>query len=122
MSDDVDTKAEYQQYLQSEHWQRKRALVLARAGDHCERCGRFCGENPHGECMAPCSDPACEYCRTYYFDGCDARNDVEEQHLEVHHETYERRGNEWLTDLVALCWSCHEDTWDTDRAMWGMGA
>lgn len=27
--------------------------------------------------------------------------------LDVHHRTYERRGNEWLTDLIALCRSCH---------------
>lgn len=27
--------------------------------------------------------------------------------LQVHHRTYERRGNEWPEDLIALCGSCH---------------
>jgi 5-methylcytosine-specific restriction endonuclease McrA len=27
--------------------------------------------------------------------------------LEVHHRTYERRGNEYLTDLIVLCNGCH---------------
>lgn len=29
------------------------------------------------------------------------------QRLEPHHVTYERIGNEWLTDLVVLCRTCH---------------
>lgn len=28
--------------------------------------------------------------------------------LEVHHLTYERRGHERMSDLIALCRSCHE--------------
>ena len=28
--------------------------------------------------------------------------------LRVHHRTYERRGNEWLKDLIVLCKKCHE--------------
>jgi 5-methylcytosine-specific restriction endonuclease McrA len=31
-----------------------------------------------------------------------------ERAVEVHHLTYERLGEERLTDLVALCRSCHE--------------
>lgn len=30
-----------------------------------------------------------------------------ENRLEVHHRTYERRGNERLSDLIALCHACH---------------
>jgi hypothetical protein len=28
--------------------------------------------------------------------------------LNVHHRTYERRGNEWNKDLITLCRTCHE--------------
>lgn len=31
------------------------------------------------------------------------------QHLEVHHRTYARRGNEQVNDLTTLCASCHEN-------------
>lgn len=31
-----------------------------------------------------------------------------EDHLDVHHNTYERRGHEWPADLVVLCRECHE--------------
>lgn len=30
------------------------------------------------------------------------------EHLDVHHRTYERLGNERLTDLLVLCRSCHD--------------
>lgn len=30
------------------------------------------------------------------------------QHLQVHHRTYERLGNEKLTDLTVLCDECHK--------------
>lgn len=30
--------------------------------------------------------------------------------LHVHHLTYERKGVEWLEDLITLCGSCHEST------------
>lgn len=112
----TEGQRQYQEYLQSEHWQRTRALVLNRAEDHCERCGRFCGEDPPDG--GSCEDAGCEWCRTYFFAG-GFRNDVEAQHLEVHHKTYERRGREWLADLVALCWSCHKDADDPDRQFAG---
>jgi len=28
--------------------------------------------------------------------------------LQVHHLTYDRLGNELLSDLKVLCWACHE--------------
>lgn len=108
----------YQEYLKSPHWQRTRERIVDRAREHCEWCGRFCGENPHGphdDCdMRSCGEPDCAFCAFYFTDEGD-RNDCELQRLEVHHLTYERRGHELDSDLVALCWGCHEDTWDTDR-------
>jgi hypothetical protein len=113
----TEAQLRYEEYLASPHWQRTRAKILTRANNHCEWCGRFCGENPHGS-MAPCSDPSCEYCATYYFAEIRVRNDVEEQHLEVHHKTYERRGRELPCDLVAICWSCHESASDSDCGLY----
>lgn len=37
---------------------------------------------------------------------CQVCNDVKD--LNVHHRTYERRGKEAMSDLIALCGSCHE--------------
>lgn len=112
------TQAQYQEYLRSPHWLRTRARILERAQEHCERCGRFCGKNPHGahrdDELEDCGSPACAFCR-FYFEGECGRNDCELQQLEVHHRTYERRGHERDSDLIALCWGCHEDTWDRDR-------
>lgn len=109
MSDPQDT---YQQYLKSPHWQRTRARILERADEHCEWCGRFCGRDPHCG-TGPCDADDCTYCREYFTEA--GANDLERQGLEVHHRTYERRGRERDSDLVALCWACHEGTWDTDR-------
>jgi len=103
--------------LQSPHWRERRDRILARADEHCERCGRFAGKCPHGahleRDLVRCGDPACRFC-AFYFDAEGWRNDCELQQLEVHHRTYARRGYELDTDLVALCWGCHEDTWDED--------
>lgn len=108
----TEAQERYQAYLQSPHWQHTRARILERAKEHCERCGRFCGDNPHGE-GGPCFYPDCEFCCAH-FDSDGMRNDVELQCLEVHHKTYERRGREQDRDLIALCWGCHEGTWDWD--------
>lgn len=43
-----------------------------------------------------------------YFDDCGYDLDLERQFLEVHHRTYERVGRELVTDLLALCWDCHD--------------
>lgn len=108
----TDAQKRYQEYLKSPHWQERRQRILTRADEHCERCGRFGGLNPHGN-AGSCADPSCRFCR-FYFDDEGFRNDAELQQLEVHHRTYARRGYELDSDLVALCWGCHEDTWDTD--------
>jgi 5-methylcytosine-specific restriction endonuclease McrA len=113
----TDAQRRYEAYLQTPHWQAKRARILERAEEHCERCGRFGGLNPHGahvdEDLICCGEADCAFCR-WYFDDEGLRNDAELQQLEVHHRTYVRRGWELDTDLVALCWGCHEDTWDRD--------
>ncbi len=100
----------YRAYLRSPHWQATRRRILDRAADHCEKCGRFCGDYPHGEDW-PCGDvDGCEWCGFYLLrDGSNEVNgDLEHMSLEVHHLTYERLGAERDEDLQALCWSCHE--------------
>ena len=42
----------------------------------------------------------------YRCQGCNCSKS--ERQLEVHHRTYERRGNENPKDLTVLCWKCHE--------------
>lgn len=100
------TREEYRRYLQSHHWQRTRARILARAGARCEWCGRFCGRAPHAP-DACCFQEHCEWCQ-FYFDEDGHSRDRERQSLEIHHKTYERIGQERDEDLVALCWSCHD--------------
>ena len=36
--------------------------------------------------------------------------------LEVHHRTYERRGCEYLSDLIVLCRPCHQKHHDVEVA------
>lgn len=106
------TKEQYRRYLGSAHWKRLRARIVARAQDHCEWCGRFCGAPEHDREEICTGSERCDWCQMYYSpDGW--RNDVEMQRLEVHHRTYERLGAERDTDLVALCWCCHDEI--TDR-------
>jgi 5-methylcytosine-specific restriction endonuclease McrA len=31
-----------------------------------------------------------------------------EEEIEVHHRTYDRLGDEWVSDLVPLCADCHQ--------------
>jgi 5-methylcytosine-specific restriction endonuclease McrA len=62
---------EYEKYLKSDHWQKKRLQILD-FWDH--RC-----------CICNSSE-----------------------NLEVHHRTYERVGNELITDCIVLCDKCHE--------------
>lgn len=116
----TNAQQRYQAYLASPAWQATRQRILARADEHCERCGRFGGTHPHGPHgereLVCCGDAGCRFC-AFYFDSEGQRNDGELQILEVHHRTYARRGYERDSDLVALCWGCHEDTWDTDRWM-----
>lgn len=66
MSQAVD----YQTYLQSEDWAKKREWALIFWGHKCALC-------------------------------------FSKEHLDVHHRTYERLGNELITDLIVLCHDCH---------------
>lgn len=66
-----DPKAEYQEYLKSEHWQTTRRLVLERDHRHCMICRST-------------------------------------KAVQVHHNTYDRRGHEAMDDLITLCDGCHE--------------
>ena len=42
----------------------------------------------------------------YRCQGCNCHKS--ERQLEVHHRTYDRRGNENPKDLTVLCWKCHK--------------
>ncbi len=72
----------YSRYLHTIHWERKRQAVLERDGYACTNC--------HAREGDPAVGP---------------RSRVK---LHVHHKTYERRGHEFLSDLVTLCRPCHE--------------
>ena len=61
----------YEEYLKSEEWRKKRQLVLEFWNHECAIC---------------------------------AAND----NLHIHHRTYIRLGHEKLTDLIALCKTCHD--------------
>jgi len=117
----------YREYLQSEHWQRMRGRILARAEEHCEECGYFCGhvevlpqwaiDDRVVELQSRDVEP-CRVCGYY----CQFRSDEDNSGhvwLEVHHQTYERVGRELETDLIALCCYCHDEVTEREefRAM-----
>ena len=56
----------YEDYLRTEHWQRKRIAALEFAENRCQLC-----------------------------------NSTEQSN--VHHRTYERRGEERMSDVIVLC-------------------
>lgn len=86
---DANINGDYQQYLASDQWRRIRNLVLERDGFKCRRCG----------------------------DGGRAADII--SHLDVHHITYDRRGEEHLDDLVLLCRRCHQ--WVHESGMFAAG-
>ena len=67
-------------YLRTPEWRRTRAVMLARAADHCQLNAR------HTES------------------------------LDVHHCTYDRLGQELVSDLTVLCRDCHTAHHDRERA------
>lgn len=69
----------YQEYLKSEGWQRRRMIRL-----------RLAEWNGYGYCR-------CEECLEWTWQG----------KIHVHHRTYERIGMELVGDLAVLCESCH---------------
>ena len=109
----------YREYLQTPHWQSVRNRIVARADEHCEWCGRFCGSASHHPEQWCGLIEECEWCRCY-FDEDGWRNDSERQRLEVHHVTYERVGAERDEDLLALCWSCHDGFTERAAVLRGM--
>jgi hypothetical protein len=72
----------YQEYIKSDRWRRKREKVIKRAGGVCEECRK--GRIRH-----------------------------------VHHLTYKRLGNEWLSDLLGLCFGCHQAKHPNRRLSFG---
>lgn len=99
----------YREYLKTPHWLALRARIVARADEHCEWCGRFCGRNPHPgwNRNLRCGNEDCRWC-LFYVDLEDGHRELEHQSLEVHHKTYERLGAERDEDLAAICWTCHD--------------
>ena len=63
---------DYQTFLKTDEWQRKRLDAIENARGQCERCGSKDG-------------------------------------IQVHHKTYERRGEELPEDLIVLCLRCHKN-------------
>ena len=63
---------DYQTFLKTDEWQRKRLDAIENARGQCERCGSKDG-------------------------------------IQVHHKTYERRGEELPEDLIVLCEKCHKN-------------
>ena len=62
---------DYDTYLNSEEWKRKREWVLIFWNHECALCSSAIN-------------------------------------LHIHHRTYERLGNEKITDLIVLCKACHD--------------
>jgi hypothetical protein len=76
---------EYQTYIASEAWYRRRALKLLLTG-------------------GASGFVRCEHCHSQH--GC--------QYVHVHHLTYERLGHEPFNDLMILCSQCHGSVKEID--------
>jgi hypothetical protein len=114
----------YRAYLQSDHWRRVRVRILARAQEHCEWCGYFCGYveavlepwviNDRVAELRELEVEPCGVCGGY----CQFRSTEDNSGhvwLEVHHLTYDRLGSEIDDDLVALCCYCHEEVTEREQ-------
>lgn len=71
----------YEAYLASEHWQQTRQRKLEAEDWRCEHCRFYAQRGQNGQRFG----------------------------LDVHHLTYDRIGREELTDLEALCRTCHAE-------------
>ncbi len=69
----------YKEYMRSPEWRQKRKTIINRDLYRC----RICGWQP--------------------------KTHSTNNHLEVHHSTYERLGDEWDSDLITLCHHCHKE-------------
>ena len=76
----VKHSAEYERYMRSEAWERKRSERLELDGNRCVMCGR-----PNG-----------------------LQKDGATPILQVHHIHYRNLGHEPMEDLVSLCPTCHK--------------
>lgn len=81
---------EYQDYIASDAWRRRRALKLLLAGGLCGRV-------------------ECELCKI-------ARP---VNRVDVHHVTYERFGAERMDDLSILCRNCHDMVDEIESVVFG---
>lgn len=70
-------KEQYQEYLRTDEWAKKRLAVIERANNRCSLCG------DHSRYMEDKSE------------------------LHVHHNNYENVEHELDSDLIALCPDCH---------------
>lgn len=91
---------EYDQYMRSDEWVKKRAERLELDDNKCAMCGRLNGYQKDG--VTPI--------------------------LQVHHISYKNLGKEPMEDLISLCPSCHKKihnyyrrfrSWDDKRRVRG---
>lgn len=75
--EEMARRCKYEGYIQSKRWFAKRRAKLIDTNYTCERCG-YCS------LTSPLDIP-----------------------LDVHHKTYERLGDERMSDLEVLCRTCH---------------
>lgn len=99
--DDYKRKKEYNEYLRSDAWKRKKEAVMARANQPCwpQNPTITIAYDSYGRRVESINvdwRPICE------LQGC--RNIA----VNVHHKHYDTVGKESLEDLVALCRDCHE--------------
>jgi 5-methylcytosine-specific restriction endonuclease McrA len=76
--EEIARRCKYEGYLRSKKWQAKRTAKLFHANHTCEKCG-------YSSLTSPVEIP-----------------------LDVHHKTYERLGDELMSDLSVLCRHCHQ--------------
>ena len=76
----VKHSAEYERYMRSEAWEKKRSERLELDDNRCVMCGRPNGLQKDG--VTPV--------------------------LQVHHIHYKNLGHELMEDLVSLCPTCHK--------------
>lgn len=81
----------YEDYLKSEHWQRKRLERLMAAEI----------EGSYIRCQS-------QECRLW----------LPLSYIDIHHKTYKRLHNERLTDLAVLCRACHANEHGFPRPIW----
>lgn len=82
----------YHRYIYSRAWRIRRQQEIRRADHCCEFCGYQVG----------------------------SMEDMRDCHLQVHHLSYERLGDEAQEDLIVLCNYCHDDVHDYESIKKGV--